>query len=305
MVQVLLLILKIILWVILAILGLVLLILLLVLFTPICYKADVKYKDSAKVKAKVNFLFVSVKVLFDQEGKELDTIIRVFGIRIGKKKQESDKALDKNLSSDESTEDFDEDVNPWDVETVPSEPDEVPLIQIADSKTSESGISSLANAMKDKAEDTTRKTKTDKHEEEKVSIFTKLSTKLDNFKKLVERFKKFWELDCTVKTRAYLKKYFLGLLKHILPRKIKGYVRYGFDEPCTTGQITGYLSLMPFVYRKGFSLYPDFYNKVIEADVKLKGHIFLGYIIRIIFKISLWKTIIAAIKVFKPKQKKA
>jgi hypothetical protein len=90
---------------------------------------------------------------------------------------------------------------------------------------------------------------------------------------------------------VYLKKYLPGLVKHIGPRRIKGYVHYGFGDPAKTGQITGYVSLLPFVYQKNFSLQPDFYNKVIEADVDMRGHLMLGYILRIALKPYLWQTV--------------
>ena len=130
-------------------------------------------------------------------------------------------------------------------------------------------------------------------------IAEKIDSKTADIRRKINRLKKFWNMSCTVKTRAYLKKYIVGLLKHIGPRKIKGHVRYGFDEPYKTGQITGYLSLLPFVYQKGFTLEPDFYNKVIDGNISLKGRIRIGYIIRIALNINLWRTIKLATKVMK------
>ena len=124
-----------------------------------------------------------------------------------------------------------------------------------------------------------------------------LSEKKAEVEKKYNRFKKFWNMKCTVKTREYIGKYFIGLLKHIAPKKIKGYVRYGFDEPCTTGQVTGYLSLLPFVYQKHFSVQPDFCEKVLEGDVTIKGRIILGYIARIVLKRYIWQTIKMARKI--------
>lgn len=117
----------------------------------------------------------------------------------------------------------------------------------------------------------------------------------------LERIKRFWNLDCTAKTRAYLKKYTGSVLRHIRPRKVKGWVHYGFDDPCKTGQVTGYLSLMPFAYQKDLSLEPDFYNKVIEGHVYMRGHIQLGYLLRIVLNINIWRTVMAARKLVNQK----
>lgn len=128
-------------------------------------------------------------------------------------------------------------------------------------------------------------------------IMEKVETKTEKLKKKIARLKKFWNLSCTVKTRAYLKKYIKTFFKHILPRKIKGYVHYGMAEPYKTSQVTGYLSLMPFVYKKGFSFIPDFQEKTLELDIKMKGRITLGYLLRIVLNINLWRTIRVAKKV--------
>lgn len=129
--------------------------------------------------------------------------------------------------------------------------------------------------------------------EEKLS---RLNRKKRQLQKKLERLKKFWNLNCTVKTRAYLKKYLVSVLRHIRPRKVKGRVHYGFDEPYKTGQVTGYLSLMPFVYQKGLSLEPDFYNKVIEGHIYMRGHIQLGYLLRIVLNINIWRTVMVVRK---------
>ena len=135
----------------------------------------------------------------------------------------------------------------------------------------------------------------------KEQIESKLETKINKLKKDINKLKKFWNLKCTVKTRNYLKRYLASLVKHIGPRKVKGYVRYGFGDPCKTGQVTGYLSLLPFVYSKHFSLEPDFYEKIIDAELFIKGRIRLGYILRIVLNINVWRTIIVARRIFRKK----
>ena len=128
-------------------------------------------------------------------------------------------------------------------------------------------------------------------------VADKIEKKTAAAKKKLRRLQKFWNLSCTVKTREYLKKYIPRTLKHILPRKVKGYVHYGMDEPYKTGQVTGYLSLLPFVYQKGLSMQPDFEQKVLELDMKLKGRIRLGYLLRIVLNINIWRTLKVAKKV--------
>lgn len=179
----------------------------------------------------------------------------------------------------------------------------------ADHDFNDSSDDNLDNNLEDVPDVKRKKTKKkeNKKHEKKIKPSNNLNSgenKLDALKVKIEavktkyaRFMKFWKMGCTLKTRKYLKKYFPGLIKHIGPRKIKGHVRYGFDEPATTGQITGYFSLLPFMYQKNFFPEPDFYNKVLEGEISIRGRLQIGYIIRPAFKLHLWKTIKMARKI--------
>ena len=92
MLHVLLLILKIIGWILLGIIGLLLLLVMLILFCPIRYQADISYQGgkTLQAKAKVRYLILSVRVLYDQsrEKDKLKQEIRLLWFRLGKKKAE-------------------------------------------------------------------------------------------------------------------------------------------------------------------------------------------------------------------------
>lgn len=326
MVDILLLILKILLWVILAVLGIVLFIILLVLFAPISYKADIDYIDQAKVRAKVNFLVVSFSVLYDQTAKKLDTVLKICGISFGgkdkpekkkrvkrRKKADDDDFDNIDLENDDDTEDdieddvqndteHDDDTVIDDIEKHDIENSKADVV-IAESDSDETNENEDDAPSKKKIKKQLRKQqkeegKQQKQEKKEAAGDVKRETadKLERIKKKVERFQQFWSLKCTAKTRAYLKKYIIGAVRHIGPRRIKGYLIYGFDDPATTGNVTGYLSLMPFCYQKDFTLTPDFYNKIIECKVKIKGHFCIGYFLRIVFNINIWRTFFAAKK---------
>lgn len=297
----------------------------------------VMHDDNTTVAAKVRFLIVSVKVKFDKGTKKLDTAIKVLGIRLGGKNTEKAKAKKskpKKIKKQEEPlqEDITEDIKAAadikEAETVKE------TANINTEKTQEDtaadGIMDMAKTVQEgmekigadvegevdedlygeadiKQNETEKAKKKHNKREKKIKPSNKLNsgkTKLDAVNEKIEtvktkyaRVKKFWKMNCTVKTRRYLKKYFPQLIKHIGPRKIKGHVRYGFDEPATTGQITGYLSLLPFMYHKDFFPEPDFYNKVLEGELSIRGRLQLGYIIRPAFKLHLWKTIKMARKI--------
>lgn len=66
-----------------------------------------------------------------------------------------------------------------------------------------------------------------------------------------------------------------AILKHILPRRIRGYVKFGLSDPASTGQVLGVLGMFYPVLPKKLSVIPDFENTGLEADVRLRGHVFL------------------------------
>ena len=365
MLHVLLLILKIIGWILLGIIGLLLLLLLLILFCPIRYQADVSYQGgkTLQAKAKVRYLILSVRVLYDQsrEKDKLKQEIRLLWFRLGKKKAEEaerevehladegfddawdDIDVDSDMDFDDA--DADSDMDSDDAVHKMSEKsqkhtEKTPEKPIGDYGKTDKTITEIPTiTLPDVEEDTEPDEEPqifdldepdDLPEEEKkrsgrlkivcqkvweklkkIWVFIrnhtpgkvaervadKIERKTVTAKKKLRRLQKFWNLSCTVKTRDYLKKYIPRTLKHILPRKVKGYVHYGMDEPYKTGQVTGYLSLLPFVYQKGLSMQPDFEQKVLELDVKLKGRIRLGYLLRIVLNINIWRTLKVAKKV--------
>ena len=103
--------------------------------------------------------------------------------------------------------------------------------------------------------------------------------------------KKFVTSNTTKEAYRFGKKYILKLIKHIFPRKIKANIHYGFGEPDITGKSLGYIAMTAGAFNvnmKKISIEPDFDKKVIEGNIKMKGHITAGvllyYALRIYFK---------------------
>lgn len=64
-----------------------------------------------------------------------------------------------------------------------------------------------------------------------------------------------------------------SLLRHILPGKLKGYVRFGFDDPYYTGKVLTMISPFYGLYARTFTVEPVFDEKVLEGSLHLKGRI--------------------------------
>lgn len=90
----------------------------------------------------------------------------------------------------------------------------------------------------------------------------------------------------------YLKKLFYI----IKPDKLEGRVKFGFDDPATTGQVLGKLAMMLPLYDNFLIVQPDFTEKCLEGDLKGKGKIFLGSLLVLIIKVKFNNNLIKVIK---------
>lgn len=67
----------------------------------------------------------------------------------------------------------------------------------------------------------------------------------------------------------------LKLLKSIAPRKIKGRLRIGMEDPATTGKILGYYGMFYPLIGDHIDIVPDFDQMVLEGNILIKGKITL------------------------------
>ena len=68
-----------------------------------------------------------------------------------------------------------------------------------------------------------------------------------------------------------------NLLVHILPKKIVGFFKFGFDDPSTTGQVLEAVAIFYPLYRDDFKIVPMFYDEIIEVDISFKGRLRVFY----------------------------
>ena len=67
------------------------------------------------------------------------------------------------------------------------------------------------------------------------------------------------------------------LIDHVLPKKIEGYFKFGFDDPSVTGQVLEIFAIFYPLYKDDFKIIPMFYDEIIEADISFKGRLRLIY----------------------------
>ena len=298
MLHILLTILKIIGIILLAVIGLVLLICLCVLFVPIRYSARVKYNKTNNICVRVTYLLRLISIKYSLIGNDKKISIKIFGIDFNrfkiKKKNKSDIATDETDDRNSSIDIFEE----IDGERYIEKADEglkksaKENMKVNDDEVFEEDI----EENKDFENQTSVK-------KEKISLYQKIKNKIISVKnKILYRFKSicgkikkavskikdfkgFISDEHAKRVFGLIKGELIKLLKYIRPRKIKGYLNFGFDDPSTTGKVLGiYYAIMKKSPKK-FKINPDFENKRLETDLFLKGRIRLYYLIYIFIKV--------------------
>jgi predicted DNA-binding protein (MmcQ/YjbR family) len=91
------------------------------------------------------------------------------------------------------------------------------------------------------------------------------------------------------KTLRLLKRQGFRLVRHVFPYRLKGELRFGFDDPYTTGQILTWISPFYGFYAGKINLIPVFEEKALDGELSLKGRIRLGTILVLVVRVLLNK----------------
>ena len=89
----------------------------------------------------------------------------------------------------------------------------------------------------------------------------------------IKRWRTLWNEDSTQAALRFLTEKGRKLIRHVLPRKIKGSITFGCEDPALTGQILGAVAIAYPLYGKGVAVYPRFEEKILEGQLQMKGRI--------------------------------
>lgn len=114
---------------------------------------------------------------------------------------------------------------------------------------------------------------------EKKSIVERIKSiynKADDFITKLKTYKSFSEDFRVRKALKYSWKKVKLVLKRVLPRKLQGHLKYGFDNPSTTGYVSAAAAMFVGRWDGHVEIKPDFEEKVLNADIDFKGKIRLA-----------------------------
>ncbi|MCU6753446.1 DUF2953 domain-containing protein [Bovifimicola ammoniilytica] len=295
MLHILLTILKVIGIIILVLISLVILIIAAILFVPIRYSIDAIYDRKVKnldFKIKITYLLhlISVKYIYKDDGLS----IKIFGIKTHFFDKET-KAMEEKINKETKMfEKMSSEIKD-NMTEMPEVYEQLKKIDEERDRLAENVNKTEENIENNNKDNDTEENTEENTEEfikvEKQNIFSRIYSKIkaiiikikyrfikfcDTIKKIcknVNDLKEFISDDNTKEAFGFLKKEALILLKHIRPRRIKGYVHFGFDDPSYTGNLLGLIYMILRGSPKEFRINPDFENKVFDGEIHAKGRV--------------------------------
>lgn len=310
--------------VLLVILGLILLILAIILLTPIRYRIGASKYQTIQAEGKVMWLFRLIEMVFKldtgaEEGKRLHLSFRIAWLKLydnqkPKEKRIKQKKTRKTKSKPESKqsekviqaakpEQSEAKVQPIKTEQAAEMKHEEKLIE----GPKESAVEKILRLVKNAANKILSlirgvfslicsilgiPSKIMDGLEKLENFFTKLREKKEAFLAFYNEthnhqwFTAFWHR---------LKK----LLLRILPRADRLYLHFGFEDPATTGQVLGGLSILYPICGEKMELCPEFNEEILEGEVKCHGRIRPVSLVIFAVKSFLNKQFFSMVKQFK------
>jgi len=267
----------------LVLLGLVLTVLLAVLFVPIRYEAEGSFRGELLAKGQISWLWrlFSIQAVYDGD---TEVSLRIFGVKPGRKKETAERT--------EKTETPD----PVVTGSGKSPEEEVPLYESrpkAEAPASEKhqgteeGIKEKVPAAGTKnAKNGQKKKRVRQSLFQKIKVtFQRICGKLKTAEERWQKLMEFLEKEENKNTFRLLKRQVIRFFKHVLPGKVSGTVRFGFEDPYTTGRILTYISPFYGWYGRTIQVIPVFDEQVLDGELSLKGRIRIATLLFIGFQV--------------------
>lgn len=273
MIGVLLTILKVIGIIILALIALVLLIVLMVLFIPVRYRGKIYFKKTPDIDLSVTwfFKFLNISLKFKDEldiSAKVAWFFTVFSnkedskdeqkIELGNKDAFEKETEEKSLLKKEKSASLKGD-NIKEVKEHKRDTENTLTIKADELNKQEKKHSKAVKKAKDKKKDKKNKSLPEKILEKAKDIHYIITNDENRliFMKMLEKVKK--------------------IIVHLLPKKIVGYFKFGFEYPSVTGQVLEILAVFYPLYKDDFKIIPMFYDEIVEVDISFKGRLHIFY----------------------------
>lgn len=268
-------------------LGIVLFVLLLILFVPVRYRAFLSKRQTVFVDARVTWMFPFLSVPIEYREEKLSVKIKIFGFTVKDLLAEEEGKMEVKPAKPPAKV---EQLQPKEPQPHVSQPKEPQLCGPQPSKIEEP-------LEKTKKPEQTKKVKKPK----KPGILSKLRNLkyticrfCDKIKQVLKQIQNAKNFVLEEPVKAALKLCLgqsLFLTKKLLPKKVRGEVRFGTEDPALTGEILAGISIFYPVFMDNVRVIPDFEQPCLEGELYIKGKLRMFTLLRIAWNIFFDKNI--------------
>lgn len=283
MLHILFIILKIIGIMLLSILGLFLLLILTILLIPIRYVSKGEFNQEKTIKLKVSWLLSLFSFHLIYEEGEVKSSFKILAFTIkAKKKEETLASVKENL--DESVEEG--------IEIIEASDDSNELLE------DEIEVETEKYKASEEAEKLFKEKKTSWWKKLKFT-FHKFCDRIKSIRDNKNKFIQFISKEENKKVFKLIKSQVFAFLKHIRPRRLRGSLEFGFEDPSITGCLLGVFYMFYPVYHNNFTIKGNFETVIIKGHFFLKGRIRVLSLLIIAIKLFMDKNFRSMLKMIK------
>lgn len=278
-----------------AVLGILITVICCALFVPVRYRGDLSVGDTEDGKKEIGAMLraawllwlVRAYVSYDESVRIRIKLFFFTLMDTAREKKERRKKKKPKRDKEDTRSRFDENNNEAEDETG-GETEDGPAQSQSDRKT-DSGRQKKKSSAKGK-------NGIKKRFSDILQTNRDFCDKLRGMKGRAEKAKELWNSAHMISGRNLLWKQFLYLLKHTKPRKLEGYLRFGFEDPSTTGYAMAVYGISCSIWRPKISVEPDFEKQVLECHVGMKGKIRVWHFLKAALVLFFSKDVRRAIK---------
>lgn len=253
----------------LAILVLVIVLVAAVLFVPVRYRIYGEYKDRLDVQGRVSFLgpFIRLSVKYNDMWEYK---LRIFGIPVRKSRIEK---------PDDYFDDQEDDADVYSQQefTADRTGQEDKADKKDKAKREVSDKQSLNESDGKESQDTDAGNNPRlKGESHSSGAGLKMKTMKAKVRRIFDIIRQIHALRTDVRVKSGMHKAFLQIkqfLAHVRPRKLRGYIHFGMEDPSYTGQLLGIIAIIRSMWGCRVRIQPEFEEKILEAQLKCKGYV--------------------------------
>lgn len=108
------------------------------------------------------------------------------------------------------------------------------------------------------------------------NFYQRILGSYESLQKKIGMLRNFFENEENQQTIRLVWSQIKKLIRHILPRKMNGRVKFGFDDPAVTGQILTYISPFYGWYAETIVVEPVFDEQLLEGELHFSGYVRIG-----------------------------